>query len=76
MSIPCNTKFVSDRFRYEIKLILALVLWYKRLDRGKFRINLPDGGQRAELDATQLAMLIDGIDFARVKRSQHWEPKR
>lgn len=54
----------------------GLVLWYKRLDRGRFKVNLSDGRDRAELDATQLAMLIDGIDFARVRRPKHWEPKR
>ncbi len=71
--------FVSAR-RNHAKILAfqkgGLVLWCKRLDRGKFRINLTDGGERADLDATQLAMLMDGIDFARVKRSQHWEPKR
>jgi transposase len=52
------------------------VLWYKRLDRGRFQIHLPDASDRAELDATQLAMLVDGIDFGRVKRLQHWQPRR
>jgi len=54
----------------------GLVLWYKRLDRGRFKVSLPAGSDRAELDATQLAMLVDGIDFARVRRPQHWEPTR
>ena len=52
----------------------GLVLWYKRLDKGRFRIHLPDAGDRAELDQVQLAMLLDGIDFARVERPQHWKP--
>lgn len=54
----------------------GLVLWYKRLDRGRFQIHLPDAGDRAELDATQLAMLVDGIDFGRVKRPNHWQPNK
>ncbi len=54
----------------------GLVLLCKHLDRGKFKINLPDSGERAELDAMQLAMLIDWIDFARVNRPPPWEPKR
>jgi transposase len=49
---------------------------YKRLDCGRFQIHLPEAGERAELDATQLAMLVDGIDFGRVKRPRHWQPKR
>jgi len=54
----------------------GLVLWHKRLDCGRFQIHLPDANDRAELDATQLAMLVDGIDFGRVKRPRHWQPKR
>jgi transposase len=29
-----------------------------------------------EIDATQLAMLLDGIDFGRVRRPQHWTPSQ
>jgi transposase len=69
--------FVSRR-RDRAKILTfqkgGLVLWYKRLDRGRFQIRLAEAGDRAELDATQLAMLIDGIDFSRVKRPKHWQP--
>ncbi len=54
----------------------GMVLWHKRLDRGRFQIHQPEADDRAELDATQLAMLVDGIDFGRVTRLRHWEPKR
>jgi transposase len=27
-----------------------------------------------EIDATQLTMLLDGIDFGRVRRPDHWKP--
>ncbi len=27
-----------------------------------------------EIDSTQLAMLVDGIEFGRVRRPVHWEP--
>ena len=53
----------------------GLVLWYKRLDRGRFRL-VPTDGPRIELDATSLAMLLDGIDVAKVTRPQPWQPKR
>ena len=53
----------------------GLVLLYKRLDRGRFKIHLPDGEGRAELDSIQLTMLLDGIDFARVRRPEHWKPE-
>lgn len=53
----------------------GLVLVCVRLDRGSFKIHLPHGEDRAELDDTQLTMLLDGIDFARVKRPDYWKPK-
>jgi hypothetical protein len=31
--------------------------------------------QSVELDATALSMLLDGIDYERVKRQNHWRPK-
>jgi hypothetical protein len=27
------------------------------------------------MDATELAMLLDGIDIGRVHRARHWEPR-
>jgi len=69
--------FVSRR-RTHAKILLwqtgGLVVWQKRLDRGRFQIRLSGSGDRAELDVTQLTMLLDGIDFARVKRPTHWRP--
>ncbi len=54
----------------------GFVLWYKRLDRGRFKPQRADGRDRVELDATQLTMLLDGIDVGRVKRPKHWQPKK
>lgn len=28
-----------------------------------------------EIDATQLTMLLDGIEYSRVKKPKHWEPQ-
>jgi transposase len=46
-------------------------LWYKRLEKSVFRFpdRLTDG---AELRATDLAMLLDGIDPTKVKRSPRY----
>jgi transposase len=69
--------FVSRR-RTHVKVLMwrtgGLVVLQKRLDRGCFQIRLSGSGDRAELDVTQLTMLLDGIDFARVKRPTHWRP--
>jgi len=54
----------------------GFVLWYKRLERGRFKpVRGPRSGQ-VELDATELALLLDGIDVSRVKKPRHWQPPR
>ena len=53
----------------------GFVLYYKRLERGRFqRPRVPVGAQSVELDATALAMLLDGIDLRRVRRPELWRP--
>lgn len=53
----------------------GLVLYYKRLERGRFRppVVTPDG-KAVEMDMTELAMLLDGIDLKRVRRPTLWAP--
>jgi transposase len=47
----------------------GLVIWMKRLERGTFQRprRLPSGVQ-VEIDATDLALLLSGIELASVKR--------
>jgi transposase len=53
----------------------GFVLLYKRLEKGRFRIpKVKPGATRVVLDATELAMLLDGIDLSRVKRPDLWTP--
>ena len=53
----------------------GFVLYYKRLEQGRFRLPaIADGETEARLDATQLAMLLDGIDVQRVKAPKRWTP--
>jgi transposase len=53
----------------------GFVLFYKRLERGHFRLpRVEEGAQAVSLDAGQLAMLLDGIDMARVQRQPVWSP--
>ena len=53
----------------------GFVLYYKRLSKGRFCMpSIPAGAQRIELDATTLAMLLDGIDVKFVKRPRVWAP--
>ena len=50
------------------------VLWYKRLETGVFKLPhiAPDAGS-VELRASELAMLLDGIDMAKLKRVPRYE---
>lgn len=51
-------------------------LWYKRLEEGTFKLPKVSGDQRSvELKASELAMLLDGIDLASVKRVRRWRPE-
>ena len=53
----------------------GFVLYYKRLERGRFRApTLSEDGKSAELDGTALAMLLDGIDVSKVRRPEPWTP--
>ncbi len=55
----------------------GFVLLYKRLERGQFKLPHMDPSVMAvQMDATQLAMLLDGIDVGRVRRPQHWKPSQ
>jgi transposase len=68
--------FVSKR-RDRIKIITwdrgGFVLYYKRLERGRFKLPLLNS-DTVSLDAGQLAMLLDGVDIKRVQRGRPWRP--
>src|SRR5262249_3833303 len=53
----------------------GFVLFYKRLEQGRFRLPAVDeDALGVQLDSTQLAMLLDGIDYSRVRRPKTWLP--
>lgn len=53
----------------------GLVLVYKRLEQGRFKLPaLEPQTDRVEIDGSQLAMLLDGIDLTRVTRPTAWRP--
>jgi transposase len=61
-----------NRGRDRIKILYwdsgGLALWYKRLERGTFR--MPEGreGEAVELTSAELSMLLEGITPLRVER--------
>lgn len=80
---PCNGDvfvFVG-KTRDKIKLLHwqsgGFVLYYKRLEAGRFR--LPDYDPKVgavKLSYTQLAMLIDGLSIQGVSRQKRYDPPR
>lgn len=55
----------------------GFVLYYKRLERGRFRLpEITPGDEEVAIDATTLTMLLDGIDVKRVKAPVRWEPPK
>jgi len=66
--------FLSRR-RDRLKILYwdgdGFALWYKRLEQGTFRLPRAGGDRSAvELKASELAMLLDGIDLRSVKRTK------
>src|SRR5258708_37445612 len=52
----------------------GFVLWYKRLEVGVFKLpRVAPGAGSVELRASELAMLLDGIDMAKLKRVPRYE---
>ena len=52
----------------------GFVLWYKRLESGVFKLPKVEAGTGSvELRASELAMVLDGIDMSRLKRVPRYE---
>lgn len=52
----------------------GFVLWYKRLEAGVFKLpRVKDGARSVELRASELAMILDGIDMTKLKRAPRYE---
>ena len=51
----------------------GLAIWYKRLEEGSFRFPAaPTEGHGLEVRAADLAMLLDGVELASVKRGKRY----
>lgn len=52
----------------------GFVLWYKRLEAGVFKLpRAGEGSRSVELRASELAMILDGIDVSKLKRAPRYE---
>ena len=68
--------FVGRR-RDRIKILYwdrdGYALWYKRLEKGTFRMPVAkDGATHVELKASELAMLLEGIDLRSIRRRKRF----
>ncbi len=65
------------RSRDRLKLMYwdsdGFAIWYKRLEEGTFRLPTPKkAGASVELKASELAMLLAGIDLTSIKRRKRF----
>jgi len=52
----------------------GFVLWYKRLETGVFKLpGVEEGTRSVELRASELAMVLDGIDMTKLKRAARYQ---
>jgi transposase len=52
----------------------GFALWYKRLEAGVFKLpKLTPGTRSVELRASELAMLLEGIDLSKLKRTPRYQ---
>ena len=52
----------------------GFVLWYKRLEEGVFKLpRAKEGARSLEMRASELAMVLDGIDVSKLKRVARYE---
>lgn len=64
----------GDRLKILVWERDGFVLWYKRLEAGVFKMPRVEHGARAvELRASELAMILDGIDVSKLKRVPRYE---
>lgn len=53
----------------------GFMLAYKRLEKGRFKLPTMNPGKKSvEIESVELAMLLEGIDFSRVRQPARWNP--
>ena len=71
-----------NRRRNRTKILLwdrtGLCLYYKRLEKGVFHLRAFEqpGSVRAELEAPELALILEGIDLAHARRRPRFVPQK
>jgi transposase len=64
----------GDRLKILVWERDGFLLWYKRLEAGVFKLpRVGEGSRSVELRASELAMILDGIDVSKLKRAPRYE---
>ena len=64
----------GDRLKILVWERDGFVLWYKRLEAGVFKLpRMSEGARSIELRASELAMILDGIDVSKLKRLPRYQ---
>jgi transposase len=68
----------SNRLKVLLWQASGFVLLYKRLERGRFKIpRAPKPGARhIEIEASELTLMIEGIDLRGSHRRKRWVPQK
>lgn len=64
----------ADRVKILVWDRNGFVLYYKRLEKGRFRFPLATTTSR-ELDSTALTLLLEGLDLELAASAPRWQPK-
>ena len=72
-----------NRRRNRVKALLwdrsGLCIWYKRIERGRFELTELDAyrrGRRAEIEAAELMLILEGITLQHARRRPRFTPRR
>lgn len=69
-----------NRTRTQVKMLVftrgGFTIVHKRLERGRFTFpaRVTAGAARVEIDAHELAMLLEGLDLSMVRAAVRWNP--
>ena len=64
----------GDRLKILVWERDGFLLWYKRLEAGVFKVpRMSEGARSVELRASELAIILDGIDVSKLKRTPRYE---
>lgn len=69
-----------NRRRDRLKILFwdrsGYCLWYKRLERGRFRFPAGESDRELEIESAELGLILEGIDLRGARRRPRWRPRK